>query len=44
MTTARIKPDLDMHYRLDDYTDPWRVSEAVLIVRVRGNHEGSGAW
>ena len=42
MPIARIKPDLDMHYRLDDYTDPWREAEAVLMVH--GNHEGSAAW
>ena len=42
MPTARIKPDLDMHFRLDDYTDPWRESEAVLMVH--GNHEGGAAW
>ena len=31
-----------MHYRLDDYTDPWRKPEAVLMVH--GNHEGGAAW
>src|SRR5258706_8755454 len=42
MPTARIKPDLDMNYWLDDYTDPWRESDAVLMVH--GNHEGGAAW
>ena len=42
MPTARIRPDLEMNYRLDDFTDPWRVSKAVLMVH--GNHEGSAAW
>jgi len=42
MPTARIEPDLEMHYRLDDYTDPWREPEAVLMVH--GNHEGAAAW
>ena len=42
MPIARIKPELDMHYRLDDFTDPWRESEAVLMVH--GNHEGGVAW
>jgi len=42
MPTARIKPDLDMHYQLDDYTDPWREPDAVLMVH--GNHEGGAAW
>ena len=42
MPTARITPDLDMHYRLDDFTDPWRESDAVLMVH--GNHESGAAW
>src|ERR1044071_6969650 len=42
MPTARIKPNLDMNYWLDDYTDPWRESDAVLMVH--GNHEGGAAW
>ena len=42
MPTVRIKPDADMHYRLDDYTDPWTTPEAVLMVH--GNHEGGIAW
>jgi 3-oxoadipate enol-lactonase len=42
MPIARIKPDADMHYRLDDYNDPWRKPEAVLMVH--GNHEGGAAW
>jgi len=42
MPTARINPGLDMHYRVDDFTDPWRKSEAVLMVH--GNHEGGRAW
>ena len=42
MPTARIKPGLEMHYRVDDFTDPWREPEAVLMVH--GNHEGSQAW
>ena len=32
MPTARITPDLNMHYRLDDYTDPWRAPDAELLV------------
>ena len=42
MPTARIHPSCDLHYRLDDFTDPWRKSEAVLMVH--GNHEGGTAW
>ena len=42
MPTARITPDLDMYYRLDDFTDPWRQSDAVLMLL--GNHESGAAW
>jgi len=42
MPTARIEPDLEMHYRVDDYTDPWREAETVLMVH--GNHEGGVSW
>ena len=42
MPIARIQPGLHMHYRVDDFTDPWRQSEAVLMVH--GNHEGGVAW
>ena len=42
MPIARIEPRLDMHYRVDDYTEPWRKPEAVLMVH--GNREGSMAW
>ena len=42
MPIARIKPDAGMHYRVDDYTDPWREPEAILMVH--GNHEGGAAW
>ena len=24
MAQLHISPDLDMHYRVDDFTDPWR--------------------
>ena len=32
MPTARITPDLEMHYEVDDYTDPWTESETVLLL------------
>ncbi len=42
MPTHRISPDLEMHYELDDFTDPWRESEAILLLH--GNAESSAAW
>ena len=42
MPTVRINPAADLHYRLDDFTDPWRKPDAVLMVH--GNHEGGMAW
>lgn len=42
MPIARIQPALDLHYRVDDYTDPWKRPESVLMVH--GNHEGGMAW
>jgi 3-oxoadipate enol-lactonase len=35
-------PDLDMHYRVDDFTDPWRTPQTVLMLH--GNAESSLAW
>jgi len=42
MPTARIAPDLKMHYLIDDYTDPWRDPETILLLH--GNCESSAAW
>ncbi len=42
MPTARVAPDLEMHYRVDDYTDPWRSPEAVLLLH--GNNESGAVW
>ena len=42
MPTAQISPPGEMHYLLDDFTDPWRKPEAVLMIH--GNHESSAAW
>jgi len=42
MPTARITPDLQMHYLSDDFTDPWRTSQAILMLH--GNHESGAAW
>ena len=35
-------PDLDMHYVVDDYTDPWRKPETILMLH--GNAESSASW
>jgi len=42
MATARIAADLEMHYLVDDYTDPWRDPETILLLH--GNCESSAAW
>jgi 3-oxoadipate enol-lactonase len=42
MPIARTAPDLDMHYLTDDYTDPWRKPETVLLLH--GNAESSAVW
>jgi len=35
-------PDLDMHYRVDDFTDPWRSPQTILLLH--GNAESGLAW
>jgi 3-oxoadipate enol-lactonase len=35
-------PGLDMHYEVDDFTDPWRAPETVLMLH--GNAESGQAW
>jgi 3-oxoadipate enol-lactonase len=42
MPATRISPDLEMHYLIDDYTDPWREAETILMLH--GNGENSVAW
>lgn len=34
--------DLDMHYCVDDFTDPWRLPETILMLH--GNAESGLAW
>jgi 3-oxoadipate enol-lactonase len=31
-----------MHYRVDDFTDPWQKNEVILLLH--GNAESSNAW
>src|SRR6266851_2197306 len=42
MPNFRPSPDLDMHYRVDDFTDPWRSPETILLLH--GNAESGVAW
>jgi 3-oxoadipate enol-lactonase len=42
MPKLRISADLDMHYRIDDYTDPWRKPEFMLMLH--GNAESGAVW
>src|SRR5262249_3103113 len=42
MPTLRVLPDLDLHYRVDDYTDPWREPRTILLLH--GNAESSLSW
>lgn len=42
MPTVRVSPDLEMHYLIDDFTDPWREAETVLLLH--GNAESGRVW
>ncbi len=42
MPDFRPSTDLDMHYAVDDFTDPWRRPETVLMLH--GNAESGLAW
>jgi len=42
MPAFRASPDCDMHYRVDDFTDPWRAPQTVLMLH--GNAESGLAW
>jgi 3-oxoadipate enol-lactonase len=42
MPNFRPSPDLDMHYEVDDFTDPWRTPETILMLH--GNAESGLAW
>ena len=39
---ARISPDLEMNYRIDDFTDPWQEADAILMLH--GNAESGAVW
>src|SRR5512146_2126088 len=42
MPTFRPSQDLNMHYEVDDFTDPWRQPETILLLH--GNAESGLAW
>lgn len=42
MPVLHVPPDLSMHYVVDDYTDPWREPESVLMLH--GNTESGIVW
>src|SRR5260370_4649406 len=42
MPTVRATPDQVMHYEVDHFADPWRDTEAILMLN--GNAESSAAW
>ena len=42
MPIFKSASDLDMYYIEDDYTDPWKKSECVLMLH--GACESSAAW
>jgi pimeloyl-ACP methyl ester carboxylesterase len=42
MPAFRPTPDLDMQYAVDDFTDPWRSPETILLLH--GNAESGAAW
>jgi 3-oxoadipate enol-lactonase len=42
MAEFRPSPDLVMHYRVDDFTDPWRRPQTTLMLH--GNAESGLAW
>ena len=42
MPTVRLSPDLEMHYRVDDFTDPWTSPETILLLH--GNAESGASW
>src|ERR1043166_175184 len=42
MPIFRTVPEAEIHYRLDDYSDPWGKPETVLLIH--GNAESGLAW
>ena len=42
MPKFNLSPAIDMHYLVDDFTNPWRRPEAILLIH--GNNESGAAW
>ena len=42
MPTLSIPPDLELHYRVDDFTSPWSEPETILMLH--GAAESSASW
>lgn len=42
MAELKAAPDLQMHYEVDDFTDPWKPADAILMIH--GNNESGAAW
>ena len=42
MPTFDVSPDARLHYLVDDFTEPWRQPETILLLH--GNAESSLAW
>jgi len=42
MPSFRPSSDLDMHYEVDDFTDPWKKPDTILLLH--GNAESGLAW
>lgn len=42
MPSIQLGTDLDMHYEIDDFTDPWREAETILLLH--GNCESGKVW
>src|SRR5688572_24516944 len=42
MPTFKISPEHEMHYQVDDFTDPWETPETILLLH--GNAESGAAW
>jgi 3-oxoadipate enol-lactonase len=42
MPTFQPTPDVEMHYEVEDFTDPWRRKETILLLH--GNAESGAAW
>lgn len=42
MPIFQLSPGVDLHYTVDDYTDPWGAPETILMLH--GNAEAGQAW